>query len=85
MPRFRKPQPVMLSDDHIYAIMRQLMRHAVPKPKGGWGPNKPEGMELAAVIEAYEIVWREFCERAKEDGRIDAELALIDAEYEGRE
>lgn len=85
MPRFRKPQPIMLSDDHIYAIMRQLMRHALPKPKGGWGPNKLEGIELALVIEAYEIVLREFHERAKEDGRIDAELALIEAEYEGRE
>lgn len=85
MPRLRKPQPVMLTDDHIYAIMRQLMRHALPKPKGGWGPNKLEGRELAAVIEAYEIVWREFSERATEDGRIDAELALIEADYEGRE
>ena len=72
----------MLNDDHIYAVMRQLMRHALPKPKGGWGPNKLEGIELALVIEAYEIVRREFHERAKEDGRIDAELRLIDEEYE---
>ena len=85
MPRLRKPQPIMLNDDHIYAIMRQLMRHALPRPKGGWGPNKPTGMELEALIDAYRVVFQEFSERAKEDGRIDAELALIEAEYEGSE
>ena len=85
MPRLRKPQPIMLNDDHIYAIMRQLMRHALPKPKGGWGPNKPTGMELEALIDAHRIVFQEFSERAKEDGRIDNELRLIEAEYEGSE
>ena len=85
MPRLRKNQPIVLNDEQLYAVMRQLVRHALPKPKGGWGPNKLEGSELAAVIESYEIVWREFSERAKEEGRIDAELALIEAEYEGRE
>jgi len=85
MPRLRKHQPIMLNDDHIYAIMRQLMRHALPKPKGGWGSNKPTGSELESIRGAYNLVYREFSERAKEDGRIDAELALIEADYEGRQ
>jgi len=85
MPRLRKLQPIMLNDDELYAVMRQLMRHALPRPKGGWGPNKLTGFELEAVLDAYRIIYREFSERAKEDGRIDAELALIEAEYEGSE
>ena len=83
MPRLRKPQPIMLDDDHIYAIMRQLMRHALPKPKGGWGPNKPTGMELEAILDAYRIVFQEFSARAEEDERINAELKLLEEEYEG--
>ena len=85
MPRLRKPQPVMLNDDHIYAIMRQLMRHAVTKPKGGWGSNNPTGYELESIREAYRIVVLEFNLRAKEDQRISDELELLDAEYEGVE
>jgi len=84
MPRLRKPQPIMLDDDHIYAIMRQLMRHALPKPKGGWGLNKPTGMELEAIVDAYRIVFQEFSARAEEDERINAELRLLEEEYEGR-
>ena len=85
MPRFRKPQPIMLNEDEIYAVMRQLWRHTPPHPKGGYGPNKPTGLELEAIRSAYRIVFQEFSLRAEEDERISAELKLIEAEYEGSE
>ena len=85
VPRFRKPQPVMLNEDHMYALTLQLLRHVAPKPKGGWGPNKPTKRELGLLREVYEIINNEWRARAKEDARINAELALIEAEYEGSE
>jgi hypothetical protein len=83
MPRLRKPQPVMLNDDELYAVMRQLWRHVPPHPKGGYGPNKPTGMELEAIQDAYRTIFLEFSARAKEEERISNELKLLDAEYEG--
>lgn len=85
MPRLRKPQPIMLNEDEIYAVMRQLWRHTLPRPKKGYGTNKPTGRELEAIRSAYRTVFQEFNDRADEDERISAELKLIDAEYEGSE
>ena len=85
MPRLRKPQPVMLNDDELYAVMRQLWRHVPPHTKGGYGRNKPTGMELEAIRDAYRTVFQEFSLRAEEEERISAELTLIESDYEGRE
>ena len=85
MPRFRKPQPIMLNDDHMYALQLQLLRHVAPKPKGGWGSSKPTERELVLLRQIYDIMNSECRARAKEDGRIDAELRLLEAEYEGSE
>ena len=85
MPRLRKPQPVMLNEDHMYALTLQLLRHVAPRPKGGWGSNKPTERELRLLREVYEIINNEWRARAKEDARINAELALIEADYEGSE
>ena len=84
MPRLRKPQPIMLNDEQLYALMRQLWRHVPPHPKGGYGRNKPTGSELEAVREAYRVVFQEFSDRAEEEERISAELKLIEVDYEGR-
>jgi len=75
----------MLNDDELYAVLNQLVRHALPKPKKGWGPNKPTGYELRMIRKAYDIVATEFWSRAEEEQRIDKELNLIRAEYEGSE
>jgi hypothetical protein len=77
MPRLRKPEPVMLNDDELYAVMRATFQHPkVPQ----W---KPEGYELGLLENAYKKIAKEFYARAKEDQRISDELELIRVEYEG--
>jgi hypothetical protein len=77
MPRLRKPEPVMLNDDELYAVMRATFQHPkVPQ----W---KPEGYELGLLKNAYKKIAKEFYARAEEQQRIDNELQLIRAEYEG--
>ena len=79
MPRLRKPEPVMLTDDELYAVMRATFQHPkVPQ----W---KPQGYELELLKDAYGKIATEFYARAEEEQRIDNELLLINAEYEGRE
>ena len=83
MPRLRKDQPIMLNDEQLYAVMCLLLPlrpSAVKKPRF----KKPSGSELDACIEAYDIITSEFWARAEEQHRIDAELELIKADYEGR-
>ena len=76
MPRLRKPQPILLSDDELYAVMRATFQHPkVPK-------YKPTGYELGLLKDAYEKIDKEFYARAEEQQRIDNELQLIRAEYE---
>jgi len=76
MPRLRKPQPVMLNDDELYAVMRATFQHPkVPK----W---KPTGFEKGLLKDAYEKIAKEFYARGEEDQRITKELMLINAEYE---
>lgn len=82
MPRLRKLQPISLDTDELYAVMRGLQRHINGKKSH---VPKPIGYELNLVQCALISIEREFVERAKEDGRIDAELRLIEAEYEGSE
>jgi hypothetical protein len=79
MPRLRKPQPVMLNDDELYAVMRATFQHS-KAPK-----YKPTGYELGLLKNAYEKIAKEFYDRAEEQQRIDNELQLIRAEYEGVE
>ena len=79
MPKMRKDKPIVLNDDQLYAVMRQLHRHTSPKPKG---LNKPTGYELKMIREAYDIVANEFWERAEEEHRIDEELKQIAREYD---
>ena len=77
MPRLRKPQPILLSDDELYALMRATFQH--PKV-----PNwKPEGYELGLLKKAHEKIAKEYYARAEEEERMDKELELIRAEYEG--
>ena len=79
MPRLRKPQPVMLSDDQLYVLYR-LSFHF---PRGEkW---EAHSRELDLIREAHGVLDKEFSARAEEDGRIDAELALLEVEYEGIE
>ena len=79
MPRLRKPQPVMLSDDQLYVLYR-LSFHF---PRGEkW---EAHSRELDLIREAHGVLDKEFKARAEEDGRIDAELALLEVEYEGIE
>jgi hypothetical protein len=77
MPRLRKPQPILLSDDELYALMRATFKH--PKVTK-W---KPDGYELGLLKDAYEKIAKEYYARAEEQQRIDEELQLIRAEYEG--
>ena len=75
MPRLRKPQPVMLSDDELYVLYR-LSFHF---PKGEkW---EAHSRELDLILDAHGVLDKEFRARAEEDGRIDAELELLEAEY----
>jgi hypothetical protein len=77
MPRLRKPQPILLNDDELYALMLATFKHPkVPK----W---KPTGYELGLLKDAYEKIAKEYYARAEEQQRIDEELQLIRAEYEG--
>lgn len=77
MPRLRKPQPILLSDDELYALIRATFKHPkVPK----WNPK---GFELELLKDAYEKIATEYYARAEEQQRIDSELDLIRAEYEG--
>ena len=79
MPRLRKPQPVMLSDDELYVLYR-LSFHF---PKGEkW---EAHSRELDLIRGAHGVLDKEFRARAEEDGRIDAELALLEVEYGGIE
>ena len=77
MPRLRKPQPILLSDDELYALMRATFKH--PKVRK-W---KPTGYELELLRDAYDKIATEYYARAEEEQRIDKELELIRAEYEG--
>ena len=79
MPRLRKPQPVMLNDDELYALIRATIQH--PKVPH-W---KPEGYELRLLKDAHDKILKEFYARGEEDQRISNELQLLDAEYEGVE
>jgi hypothetical protein len=77
MPRLRKPQPILLNDDELYALMLATFKHPkVPK----W---KPTGYELGLLKDAYEKIATEYYARAEEQQRIDKELELIRTEYEG--
>ena len=77
MPRLRKPQPVLLSDDELYALMRATFKHPkVPK----WNP---QGYEQELLQNAHEKIATEYYARAEEQQRIDAELDLIAKDYEG--
>ena len=80
MPKLRKDEPIMLDTDELYAVMRGLQRHINGKKSH---VSKPVGYELNLVQCALISIEREYVERAKEEGRIDAELALLEAEYEG--
>jgi hypothetical protein len=81
MPNIRKLEPIMLDTDQLYAVMRGLQRHINGKKSH---VPKPIGYELNLVQCALISIEREFVERAKEDERIEEELRLLDAEYEGR-
>ena len=79
MPRLRKPQPVMLSDDQLYVLYR-LSFHF---PKGEkW---EAYSRELDLIRDAHRVLDKEFMARVEENQRIEAELSLIEAEYEGIE
>ena len=75
MPRLRKPQPVMLSDDQLYVLYR-LSFHF---PRGE--KYEPYSCELDFMRDAHRVLSKEFSARCEEDGRIDEELALLEAEY----
>lgn len=79
MPRLRKDEPIMLDTDQLYAVMRGLQRHINGKKSH---VPKPIGYELNLVQCALISIEREYVERAKEEGRIDEELKLLEAEYE---
>ncbi len=79
MPRLRQPGPVMLNDDQLYILFRLTLK----LPKGEkWYPNV---YERDLIQDAHRVLGYEFSARAKEDQRIEAELSLIEAEYEGIE
>ena len=75
MPRLRKDEPIMLDTDQLYAVMRGLQRHINGKKSH---VPKPIGYELNLVQCALISIEREYVERAKEDGRIDEELKLLE-------
>ena len=79
MAKIRKDEPIMLDTDEIYAVMRGLQRHINGKKSH---VPKPIGYELNLVQCALISIEREYVERAKEEGRIDEELKLLEAEYE---
>lgn len=79
MSKIRKDEPIMLDTDELYAVMRGLQRHINGKKSH---VPKPIGYELNLVQCALISIEREYVERAKEDGRIDEELKLLEASYE---
>ena len=79
MAKIRKDEPIVLDTDELYAVMRGLQRHINGKKSH---VPKPIGYELNLVQCALISIEREYVERAKEDGRIDEELKLLEAEYE---
>ena len=79
MAKIRKDEPIMLDTDELYAVMRGLQRHINGKKSH---VPKPIGYELNLVQCALISIEREYVERAKEEGRIDEELKLLEAEYE---
>jgi len=67
----------MLNDDQLYILFRLTLK----LPKGQkWYPNV---YERDLIQDAHRVLFYEFHARAKEDERIEAELSLIEAEYEG--
>ena len=76
MPRLRKPEPVALNDDELYALMRVTSGY-LPKIRR----FKPSGYELKLLIDAYHKVAKEYYARAEEQQRIDEELRRIEEEY----
>lgn len=76
MPRLRKPEAIMLSDDELVALMRATH----PKAKK-WKPN---GFELDLLCDAYNKILREQHARWEEQARIDNELEILDKEYKER-
>ena len=79
MAKIRKDEPIVLDTDELYAVMRGLQRHINGKKSH---VPKPIGYELNLVQCALISIEREYVERAKEEGRIDEELKLLEAEYE---
>ena len=75
MAKIRKDEPIMLDTDQLYAVMRGLQRHINGKKSH---VPKPIGYELNLVQCALISIEREYVERAKEDGRIDEELKLLE-------
>ena len=79
MPRLRKPEPMYINNDQLYILFRLTLK----LPKGEkWYPNV---YERDLIQDAHRVLAKEFNARAKEDQRIEEELALLDAEYEGIE
>ena len=76
MPRLRKPEAIMLSDDELYALMRATH----PKVKG-W---KPSGIEAELLNDAYKTIAKEYYARAEEEQRMETELTQIENEYKER-
>jgi hypothetical protein len=76
MPRLRKPEPVALNDDELYALMRVTVGY-LPKV----GRFKPSKYELGLLKDAYHKVAKEYYARAEEQQRIDEELYKIAEEY----
>jgi len=79
MSKMRKDEPIMLDTDELYAVMRGLQRHINGRKSH---VTKPIGYELIRAQCALIRIEREYVERAKEEGRIDEELALLEASYE---
>jgi hypothetical protein len=76
MPRLRKPEPVALNDDELYALMRVTVGY-LPKVRR----FKPSGYELELLKDAYHKIAKEYYARAEEQQRIDEELRRIEEEY----
>jgi hypothetical protein len=76
MPRLRKQEAIMLSDDELYALMRATH----PKVRE-WNPT---GIELTLLNDAYNKINTEYKARAEEEQRMEAELEILDKEYKER-
>lgn len=75
MPRLRKPEAIMLSDDELYALIRATFTH--PKVKR-W---EASGVEAKFLNDAYNKMLKEQHARWAEEHRIEIELKQIDDEY----